>query len=126
MEKKGMNKSLIGIIFTILVITLTALSGPVHAINVNLTTPDIDVSTESTKTFVIEVEVNDGEFLPIHDTDLIFNANNKETVCNIDEKNDIDCDFLSVVSREISGLNSNFGYGYGYGYGYLTNLLGWP
>ena len=120
-----MNKSLIGIIFTILVITLTALSGPVHAINVNLTTPDIDVSTESTKTFVIEVEVNDGEFLPIHDTDLIFNANNQDTVCNIDENNDIDCDFLSVVSREISGLNSNFDYGYGYGYGYLTNLLGW-
>jgi len=124
MEKKSIKGNLIGIFLTVLVITMTALSGPVRAIEVNMSTPDIDVSTDSTQTFTLEIQVKDGEFLPIRSTDLTFTAKSQDTLCTINSDNSIsNCNFLTVASREITGLTEGKDFGYGYGYG--NNHLGW-
>src|SRR3989344_4066640 len=118
------KNSFIGIFFTVLVIGLLILSGPASAIDVSLTTPPVDVSKDSTEEFTIDITVNDGEFLPLLYTDLIFtNELNNEISCKIDDKNQVSgCSFIYKVSRTVSNLNGGYGYGYGYGYDSNNNL----
>lgn len=112
---KNKKNNIISVFFTFLVIGMLILSGPVSAIDVNLTTEDIDFINEDTKVFTIEVDINDGEFLPLSYTNLIFDDS---LTCKINNDNTIDnCDFLTV-ERTMKNLNGEYGYGYGYGYGY--------
>jgi len=116
---KNKKNNIISIFFTSLVIVMLVLSGPVSAIDVNLTTPDIDYLVDDTIPFTITIEVNDGEFLPVLYTDLILDYGSDSVTCRINDDNTItNCDFLTVASREIADLNGDYGYGYGYGYGY--------
>jgi len=113
------KNNLASIFFTSLVIVMLVLSGPVSAIDVNLTTPDIDYLNDDTIDFTIQIQVNDGEFLPVLYTDLILDYGSDSVTCRINDDDTIDnCDFLTVASRDIADLNGDYGYGYGYGYGY--------
>ncbi len=126
------KKNIISIFLTIAVISLLIFSGPARAIDVSLTTPDINVFSKDgngnpTKyTFTISVTINDGEFLPIQYTDLIFNDGDNKLTCRIqDDKSD--CDFITSVQTDVSNLNykQDYGYGYGYGNGYGYQNFGY-
>jgi len=119
MYKLGLKRNLISLGFTVLIITMLLFSGPAKAIDVSLTTYDIDISTDSIKTFTLQVQINDGEFLPIWKTDIEFDNDGEIITCQIDSNNQVTgCDFLSVVSQDITNLDYGYGYGYGYDYGY--------
>ena len=68
-----LKKNLSSIAATIIVIGILIFLGPAQAINVNLTTQDIDTSTDTNKEITIEVNVKDTEFLPLLYTNLTFN-----------------------------------------------------
>ena len=125
MNKKHKN-NIIGVFFTVLVIGLLILSGPAQAINVYLTTPNIDYFDDDIVPFTITVQINDGEFLPLSYTDLILDYGaNEPLICKINNDNTInDCDFLTVTST-IKDLQGSYGYGYGYGYGYSNGNYGY-
>ncbi len=118
------KKGIVSAFLTVLIIGLLILSGPANAINVSPVIGDIDKSFDSKKQFTFEIQVNDGEFLPIVETNVDFTANSETTSCKIgsDDKVQGDCaKFLSVVSKEITGLTPSSGYGYSYDYGYESN-----
>jgi len=119
MFKKGLKKHLFSGIFTVLVIGLLVLSTPATAVNVVLNMQDINAETDLTKTFTIEIDINDGEFLPLLFTEVDFDNNAGDVrTCIIDKTNTVSgCDFLTVVSKDLSGLLSGLGFGYGYGVG---------
>lgn len=120
------KNNLTSIFLTLVVIVLLILSGPASAIDINLTTPDIDHLEDDTIPFTIVIQVNDGEFLPLLYTDLTFDFGGDSLICRINEDNTIDnCGFLTVDSREITDLNSSYNYGYGYGYGYQAPNYGY-
>ena len=115
------KKNIISIVLTIAVISLLIFSGPARAIDVSLNDlPDqIDISTAPKITFNIKIDINDGEFLPVLSTNLIFSSEgNEDRLCTIQDKT-TDCPFLTVDDKLVEGLNQNYGYGYGYGYGYF-------
>ena len=119
MFKRGLKKHLFSGIFTVLVIGLLVLSTPATAVNVVLNMQDINAETDLTKTFTIEIDINDGEFLPLLFTEVDFDNNAGDVrTCIIDKTNTVSgCDFLTVVSKDLSGLLSGLGFGYGYGVG---------
>lgn len=128
MPKNRVKGNFISVFLTLLVLVMVIFSGPVHAIDVNFQDlpEEIDVSNSLPITFSLEVQINDGEFLPLINTDVRFSVGSEEASCRINDDNSVDgCNFLSVASRTIDGLDSRKDYGYGYGYGYLTNNLGW-
>ena len=119
MFKRGLKKHLFSGIFTVLVIGLLVLSTPATAVNVVLNMQDINAETDLTKTFTIEIDINDGEFLPLLFTEVDFDNNAGDVrTCIIDKTNTVSgCDFLTVVSKDLLGLLSGLGFGYGYGVG---------
>ena len=127
-----MKKTILSSLLTILIIGMLFLSGTAKAIEVNLNTPNIS-STDLTKTFEISIEVHNGEFLPILYTDIIFDDGTNEKTCRVEDK-ETNCDFLTIESINIDGLESreDYGYGYdgnsyqnfGYGYGYGREIIG--
>ena len=128
MNKGDFKSNFLSIILTVFIISILILTGPAHAIEVNLLDlpQNIDVSDSSSINFSLEVEVNDGEFLPLLETKVRFSTGSYEVQCKINSDNSVQgCDFLSVDEKTITGLNQGFGYGYGYGYGYGSNVLGW-
>ena len=121
MKNKGRN--LISVLITSIVISILFLSGPANAIDVSLDTPDIDVTNDPTQTFTLEVQINDGEFLPILFTYLIFNDGTNSITCKIDKEDVVSgCSFLTVADRTISDLDLGQNFGYGYGYNSNNNL----
>ncbi|MBU1246254.1 MAG: LPXTG cell wall anchor domain-containing protein [Nanoarchaeota archaeon] len=110
------KRHLTSIMLTFFVISILLFLGPAEAIGVNIGDLDnIDFSDYSTEDFEIVVTVNDGEFLPIDYTNLMFNDGENYFSCKINSDNTNDCSFLTVNSVEISNLNGGYGYGYGYG-----------
>lgn len=111
------KRHLTSIMLTFFVISILLFLGPAEAIGVNIDNlEDIDYSDFSTEDFEIVVTVNDGEFLPIDYTNLVFSDGTNEFTCRINPDNTNDCSFLTVNSVDISNLNGGYGYGYGYGY----------
>ena len=129
MLKRGLKKHLFSGVFTVIVIALLILATPANAIDVALNTPDINAETDLFKTLTIEVDIHNGEFLPLAFTQIDFDNNAGDLrTCTIDDTNAVlGCDFLSVLSKGTTGLLSGngFGYGYGYGYGYGSGILGY-
>ena len=125
MLKRGIKRHLFSGLFAILVIGMLLLTGPAQAIQVSLTTPDINVSTDVTKQISILVDVDQDGFLPILSTDIDFTADSFSTSCSLSSSDVITgCDFLNFVSKDVVDFIPGFGYGYGYGYGYGAETPG--
>ena len=82
------------------------LSGPAGAVNAVLTTSNVDIENDILVPFQLDVEIDDPTlFIPLTSTVLTFNSGSNSYSCTIDSSNVVSgCDFLSVVSREISGF----------------------
>lgn len=117
------KKSFISLFLTVFVIGLILLSGPASAIDVSISgLENIDVSDSSLETFDVVVTVNDGEFLPLRFTNLIFSEGGDTITCKVNNDLTNDCDFLTVNSMNVNSLDSGYGYGYGYGYNSDNNF----
>lgn len=111
------KRNLAAAVITLMIIGLLIIAGPAKAIDVDLTTQNIDVSTDSEKDFTAEITVNSGEFLPILYTNITFDDGNNKITCKIDREDNVSgCSFLAVKSRNTSNLYLGRDYGYGYGY----------
>lgn len=136
--KRG--QSLSALILTISIIAILILAGPANAIKVSLQVPDFQPA-DILKSFILDIEIKDGEFLPIINTKLTFDSGSEEVTCTIKNDDSVEgCDFLIVNSKEINNLNPglgygyglkdddpvSFGYGYGYGYGQRGAITGNP
>src|SRR3989344_4888673 len=126
------KNNILSVFLTTLVIGLLILSGPAQAIKVNISEiEDIDLTVENPQDveFTIQVQINDGEFLPLSYTDLILDYGDGQEICKINNDNSIDnCDFLTVTSKELDDLYVGYGYGYGYnnglgGHGTITYTI---
>ena len=127
MNKDGIKRNIASIFLTIVIISILVLTGPAHAIEINLidVPQSIDVSDSSIINFSLEIEVNDGEFLPLLETNVKFSTDSHQVQCKINSDNDVEgCNFLNVDSKTITGLNIGQDFGYGYGYGYGSNNFG--
>ena len=109
MLKRGLKKHLFSGVFTVIVIALLILATPANAIDVALNTPDINAETDLFKTLTIEVDIHNGEFLPLAFTQIDFDNNAGDLrTCTIDDTNAVlGCDFLSVLSKDTTGLLSS-------------------
>ena len=76
-------------VITLIIIGLLIVAGPAKAIDVNLTTQNIDVSTDSEKEFTVEITVNSGEFLPILYTNITFDDDKNQITCKIDKEDNV-------------------------------------
>lgn len=121
--KRGLKKHLFSGIFTILVISMLVLSGYAGAVNVALTTSNINIETDSVVTFNLDLGIDDpSNFFPLSNTVLTFTSGSNSYTCTIDSSNVVSgCNFLTVLSSSITGFDA-LGYGYGYGYGYGSGV----
>ncbi|MBS3165879.1 hypothetical protein J4444_02035 [Candidatus Woesearchaeota archaeon] len=120
-----LKRNLAATAITLMIIALLILAGPAKAIDVSLTTQNIDVSTDAEKDFTADITINSGEFLPILYTNITFDDGTNQITCKIDKEDNVSgCDFLSVKSRSTDNLYLGQDYGYGYGYN-SNNSLGY-
>ena len=132
-DKKGMKRHLVSGIVVVLVLSLLFLSGPAYAINVGILTENIDISTDTTKQLVVKVDIEDGEFLPVIQTDVSFFVDDQNVTCSLDQHDVLSgCDFLRLVSKDMVDLLPGFGYGYALGgpfgaqqFGYGPGVFGY-
>ena len=80
------------------IIALLILAGPAKAIDVSLTTQNIDVSTDTEKDFTADITINSGEFLPILYTNITFDDGTNQITCKIDKEDKI-TDMAMAITR---------------------------
>jgi hypothetical protein len=128
-NKRGQN--LIGVVLTLLVISLLIISGPASAITLSITAIDSTDSLYESELveFQVSVDIDSGEMIPVQNLTIQIysaDANYSKSCTFLPGGTELEgelCDYLDILPNP-----SPYGYGYessnmyGYGYGYNQTL----
>jgi hypothetical protein len=106
--------------FTLFVIGLLIMSGPVEGLSLKLDANKLKVSQGNVLTFTAKVNIDSQETLPIDKLTLEMKGPETITCTFSPDGNPLDgCDGIIITKLN----NAPYGYGYGYGYGYQNGEL---
>ncbi|MFH1327659.1 MAG: hypothetical protein ABIH76_02215 [Candidatus Bathyarchaeota archaeon] len=120
-----MTKSKIfAFLFTVLVIGLLVLSGPVQGFTLSLDVNKLRPVKGEIVTFTAELTIDSGERLPVEELTLVLNGPEKVT-CRFDTSGNplSNCHDITITKILDPGYGYGYGYNFGYGYGFTTGKL---
>ncbi|MCG2718771.1 MAG: hypothetical protein L6408_08065, partial [Nanoarchaeota archaeon] len=121
MNKKGMKKKVISLVLTLGIITMLILSGPVSAVQVQITNFTSTTPNESsTVSFLVQVDIEAGERIPVQNLTLTLTnaAGLSNYNCTFDTAGTTLTTCSGISINVLNALNYSTGTNYGYGYGY--------
>lgn len=125
-----MRMKIIAGVVTIIVLTLLILSGPANAFSLKITLSDSSPEINQVIDFIVSLNINEGERLPVDQLDLKI-GNNINCIFNPDGSHISGCDGLTIIpmldtnysQENLTGKYGSNEYDWGYGYGYEKNHL---